>query len=74
LDLWARVATHEREQWTADVRADSSPDEGEDFLPEALRRSPTPPLTSAPGGTRRLKVPIHFAVKVPKGTRPLTSG
>ena len=43
------VSTHERNQWAADVRADSSPDEAEEFLPEALRRSPAPPLNKRTG-------------------------
>ena len=42
-------STHERGQWAADVRADSSPDEAEVFLPEALRRPPTPPLNNRTG-------------------------
>ena len=42
-------STHERDQWAADVRADSSPDETEDYLPEALRRAPTPPLNKRTG-------------------------
>ncbi len=43
------ASTHERNQWAADVRADSSPDEAEEFLPEALRRSPAPPLNKRTG-------------------------
>ena len=43
------VSTHERNQWAADVRANSSPDEAEEFLPEALRRSPAPPLNKCTG-------------------------
>jgi hypothetical protein len=42
-------STHERDQWAADVRADSSPDASEEFLPEALRRSPTAPLNKRTG-------------------------
>ncbi len=42
-------STHEREQWAADVRADSSPVDAEEFLPEALRRSPAPPLNKRTG-------------------------
>jgi hypothetical protein len=40
---------HERAQWAADVRANPSPKPGEDFLPEALRRVPTPPLNPRTG-------------------------
>lgn len=40
---------HERAQWAADVRAEPSPDPGEDFLPEALRRAPTAPLNKRTG-------------------------
>lgn len=40
---------HERAQWAADVRADPSPDKAEKFLPEALRRPPTPPLNKRTG-------------------------
>ncbi len=40
---------HEREQWAADVRADASPDQTEEFLPEALRRPPAPPLNRRSG-------------------------
>ena len=43
------TSPHERDQWAADVRADPSPDDAEDFLPEALRRSPTPPLNKRTG-------------------------
>jgi hypothetical protein len=43
------ASMHEREQWAADVRADSSADESEEFLPEALRRSPTSPLNKRTG-------------------------
>jgi len=42
-------APHERAQTAADVRADPSPDESEEFLPEALRRAPTPPLNKRTG-------------------------
>jgi len=40
---------HEHAQSAADVRADASPDETEEFLPEALRRAPTPPLNKRTG-------------------------
>jgi len=40
---------HERAQWAADVRAWATPDETEEFLPEALRRPPTPPLNKRTG-------------------------
>lgn len=43
------ASTHEREQWAADVRADPSADPAEEFLPEALRRSPAPPLNKRTG-------------------------
>jgi hypothetical protein len=43
---------HEREQWAADVRAEPSPDTTEEFLPEALRRPPTPPLNKRTGRNR----------------------
>ena len=43
------ASTHERAQWAADVRADPSADEEEEFLPEALRRSPAPPLNKRTG-------------------------
>jgi hypothetical protein len=43
------TTSHQREQTAADVRADSSPDETEQFLPEALRRAPTPPLNKRTG-------------------------
>jgi hypothetical protein len=43
---------HERAQWAADVRAWPSPDETEEFLPEALRRPPTPPLNRRTGRNR----------------------
>ena len=42
-------APHERAQTAADVRAEPSPDENEEFLPEALRRAPTPPLNKRTG-------------------------
>jgi hypothetical protein len=40
---------HERAQTAADVRRDALPDPAETFLPEALRRPPTPPLNSRTG-------------------------
>jgi hypothetical protein len=40
---------HERGQWAADVRAGPSADPTEGFLPEALRRAPTPPLNKRTG-------------------------
>jgi hypothetical protein len=40
---------HERAQTAADVRADPSPLPAEEFLPEALRRQPTPPLNKRTG-------------------------
>ena len=43
------VTPHERAQTAADVRAKPSADETEEFLPEALRRSPTPPLNKRTG-------------------------
>ena len=43
---------HERAQWAADVRAVPSPDAAEEFLPEALRRRPTPPLNKRTGRNR----------------------
>lgn len=43
---------HERAQTAADVRAEASPAEGEDFLPERLRRSPTEPLNKRTGRGR----------------------
>ena len=39
---------HERAQTAADVRAEPSP-RAEEFLPEALRRQPTPPLNKRTG-------------------------
>ena len=43
---------HERLQWAADVRAEPSSDPTEPFLPEALRRAPTPPLNKRTGRNR----------------------
>jgi len=43
---------HERAQWAADVRADPSADRTTPFLPEALRRPPTPPLNKHTGRNR----------------------
>jgi hypothetical protein len=43
---------HERGQWAADVRAKPSADSTEEFLPEALRRAPTPPLNKRTGRNR----------------------
>ncbi len=40
---------HERAQSAADVRARATPDETEEFLPEALRRPPAPPLNKRTG-------------------------
>lgn len=40
---------HQRAQTGADVRAEASPDEEEEFLPEALRRRPTEPLNRRTG-------------------------
>jgi hypothetical protein len=40
---------HERAQTAADVRAEASPDRAEEFLPEALRRPPAPPLNKRTG-------------------------
>ena len=40
---------HERAQTAADVRAGALPDPDETFLPEALRRPPTPPLNCRTG-------------------------
>jgi hypothetical protein len=40
---------HERAQTAADVRAEASPEAGEPFLPEALRRQPTEPLNKRTG-------------------------
>ena len=45
----ANVTPHQREQTGADVRAEPSADETEEFLPEALRRAPTPPLNKRTG-------------------------
>ena len=46
------VTPHERAQWAADVRAEPSADGAEKFLPEALRRAPTPPLNRFAGRNR----------------------
>lgn len=43
---------HERAQWAADVRAEPSADATEEFLPEALRRPPAPPLNRRTGRNR----------------------
>jgi hypothetical protein len=43
---------HERAQWAADVRSEPSADPAEGFLPEALRRAPTPPLNKRTGRNR----------------------
>jgi hypothetical protein len=43
------VTAHERAQTAADVRAVPSPDSAEEFLPEALRRAPAPPLNKRTG-------------------------
>jgi hypothetical protein len=43
---------HERAQSAADVRAWATPDETEEFLPEALRRPPAPPLNKRTGRNR----------------------
>lgn len=40
---------HERAQTAADVRREALPDPHESFLPEALRRAPTPPLNCRTG-------------------------
>ncbi|MBR1124586.1 hypothetical protein JQ628_23890 [Bradyrhizobium lablabi] len=40
---------HERAQTAADVRAEPVPSADEEFLPEALRRAPTPPLNKRTG-------------------------
>jgi hypothetical protein len=40
---------HEHAQTAADVRRDALPDPSETFLPEALRRLPTPPLNCRTG-------------------------
>jgi hypothetical protein len=40
---------HECAQTAADVRADPSPSAAEEFLPEGLRRQPTPPLNKRTG-------------------------
>jgi hypothetical protein len=53
VDVKWRVKTnataHERAQTAADVRAEASPDNTEEFLPEALRRAPTAPLNKRTG-------------------------
>jgi hypothetical protein len=46
------ASPHERAQWAADVRAEASPDPAAKFLPEALRRAPTPPLNKRTGRRR----------------------
>jgi hypothetical protein len=46
------VTPHEQAQWAADVRADATPDSADEFLPEALRRPPTPPLNKRTGRNR----------------------
>jgi len=43
------ATAHERAQTAADVRAEASPDDTEEFLPEALRRAPTAPLNKRTG-------------------------
>ena len=43
---------HEKAQWAADVRAAPSADPTEEFLPEALRRPPAPPLNKRTGRNR----------------------
>ena len=40
---------HERAQTAADVRAMAAPSADEEFLPEALRRAPAPPLNKRTG-------------------------
>jgi hypothetical protein len=40
---------HERAQTAADVRAEAVPSPDEEFLPEALRRAPMPPLNKRTG-------------------------
>jgi len=40
---------HEQAQTAADVRADPSAVATEEFLPEGLRRAPTPPLNKRTG-------------------------
>ena len=40
---------HERAQTAADVRAMAVPSADEEFLPEALRRAPAPPLNKRTG-------------------------
>lgn len=46
------VTPHEQAQWAADVRADATPEPADEFLPEALRRSPAPPLNKRTGRNR----------------------
>jgi hypothetical protein len=48
----SNATPHERAQWAADVRAKPTPDSTEEFLPEALRRAPTPPLNRYTGRNR----------------------
>jgi len=43
---------HERAQTAADVRANAVPAADEEFLPEALRRKPAPPLNKRTGRNR----------------------
>lgn len=43
---------HERAQTAADVRANAVPAADEEFLPEALRRTPAPPLNKRTGRNR----------------------
>lgn len=45
----ANTTPHERAQVAADVRADPTPDDSEEYLPEALRRPPAPPLNKRTG-------------------------
>ncbi|MBV8926510.1 MAG: hypothetical protein JOZ74_14170 [Bradyrhizobium sp.] len=56
VDVKSRVrdnrSAHEGAQWGADVRAEASPDPTEEFLPEALRRAPAPPLNKRTGRHR----------------------
>jgi hypothetical protein len=48
----SNATPHERAQWAADVRAKLTADSTEEFLPEALRRAPTPPLNRYTGRNR----------------------